>query len=362
MTPVERLVRERITQSGPISIAEYMAIALGDPEHGYYRTRDPLGAAGDFVTAPEISQVFGELIGLWCAATWRAMGAPDPVRLVEFGPGRGTLMADAIRAAERVPEFLAVAEVHLIETSPALRRRQHGVLAAASPTWHERFSEVPDGPCLVIANEFFDALPVEQFVRTQAGWRRRGIGIDHTAGALCFVLTDSGQTIPPPFQDAPLGVPCEMRPDAEMLVGEIAGRIARDGGAALIVDYGHAARAPGDTLQAVKRHRFDDVLARPGLSDLTAHVDFAAVAEAARTSGAHAHGPVAQGTFLDRLGLGVRMQHLCDATPDRAEEIRAGCHRLRDPDEMGELFKALAITPLGSSPPAGFELESARPC
>ncbi len=362
MTPVERRVRERITESGPISIAEYMAIALGDPEHGYYRTRDPLGAAGDFVTAPEISQVFGELIGLWCAATWRAMGAPDPVRLVELGPGRGTLMADAIRAAERVPEFLAAADIHLVETSPALRRPQHDAMAALRATWHESFAEVPDGPCLVIANEFFDALPVEQFVRTTDGWRRRSIGIDDAAGALYFVLTDSGPTIPSPFQDAPLGVPCEVRPDAEMLAGDIARRIARDGCAALIIDYGHAARAPGETLQAVRRHRFDDVLARPGLADLTAHVDFVAVAEAARTAGAHAHGPVAQGAFLDRLGLGVRMQRLCDAAPDRADDIRAGCRRLSDVDEMGELFKALAITRPGSPPPAGFATKGAPPC
>ena len=362
MTPVERRIRECITRSGPISIAEYMAIALGDPEHGYYRTRDPLGKAGDFVTAPEISQVFGELIGLWCAATWRAIGAPDPVRLVELGPGRGTLMADAVRAAERVPEFLAAAEIHLIETSPALRRCQHDALAALRPSWHETFGDVPDGPCLVIANEFFDALPVEQFVRTAGGWRRRGIAIDDAADALCFVLTDSGRTMPPPFRDAPLGVPCEMRPGAEMLVGDIARRIGRDGGAALIIDYGHAARAPGETLQAVRQHKFADVLAQPGLADLTAHVDFMAVAEAANVAGADAHGPVAQGAFLDRLGLGVRMRTLCDAAPDRAAEIRAGCRRLSDRGEMGEMFKALAITPRGSSPPAGFEQEGTRAC
>jgi NADH dehydrogenase [ubiquinone] 1 alpha subcomplex assembly factor 7 len=362
MTPVERRVRDRITRSGPISIAEYMAIALGDPEHGYYQTRDPLGTTGDFITAPEISQVFGELIGLWCVATWRAMGAPDPVRLVELGPGRGTLMADAIRAAQRVPEFLAAAHIHLIETSPALRRCQQDALAALRPSWHETFGEIPEGPCLVIANEFFDALPVEQFVRTSGGWRRRGIGIDDAAGALCFVLTDDGRTMPPPFEDAPLGVPCEVRPVAEILVGDIARRIARDGGAALVIDYGHAARAPGETLQAVRQHKFADVLAHPGLADLTAHVDFVAVAEAARAAGALAHGPVAQGAFLDRLGLGVRMRRLCDAAPDRADEIRAGCRRLRHPDEMGELFKVLAITRQGSPPPAGFEPHGARPC
>ena len=171
MTPAERVIRERIARSGPIPVAEYMAIALGDPSHGYYRTRDPLGADGDFVTAPEISQVFGELIGLWCVVTWRAIGAPDPVRLVELGPGRGTLMADALRAARSVPEFLAAADIHLVETSPALARRQHDALAAARSTWHESFAAVPDGPCLVIANEFFDALPVEQLVRTPDGWR-----------------------------------------------------------------------------------------------------------------------------------------------------------------------------------------------
>ena len=362
MTPVERRVRDCVSRSGPISIAEYMAIALGDPEHGYYRTRDPLGRAGDFVTAPEISQVFGELIGLWCAVTWQAMGAPDPVRLVELGPGRGTLMADALRAAGQVPAFRAAADIHLIETSPALRQRQRDALAKLDPTWHDTFAGVPDGPCLVIANEFFDALPVEQFVRTAGGWRRRGIGIDDAADALCFVLTDDVPTMPPPFRDAPLGVPCEVRPDAETILGDIAGRIARDGGAALIIDYGHPARAPGDTLQAVRGHKFDDVLAQPGLADLTAHVDFAALAEAARRAGGNTHGPVAQGAFLDRLGLGHRMRALCDAAPDRAEEVRAACRRLRGPDEMGDLFKAFAITPRGSAAPAGFETEGTPTC
>ena len=362
MTPVERLVRNRISRSGPISIAEYMAIALGDPEHGYYRTRDPLGAAGDFVTAPEISQVFGELIGLWCAATWQAMGAPDPFRLVELGPGRGTLMADAVRATRQVPAFRAAADIRLIETSPALRRRQSDALARLDPSWHETFTEIPDGPCWVIANEFFDALPVEQFVRTADGWRRRGVGIGATGEGLCFVLTDSRPAIPLPFEDAPLGVPCEVRPDAEGLAGDIAGRISRDGGAALIIDYGHALRSPGETLQAVRGHRYDDVLAQPGLADLTAHVDFAAIAEAARGAGADVHGPIPQGEFLNRLGLGIRTRALCDAAPDRAEDIRAGCRRLSDPDEMGDLFKVLAITPHGLPAPAGFETEGMPPC
>ena len=362
MTPVERRVRDRIIQSGPISIAEYMEIALGDPDHGYYRTRDPLGAAGDFVTAPEISQVFGELIGLWCTTMWQAMGAPDVVRLVELGPGRGTLMADAIRAAECAPNFLAAADIHLIETSPTLRVRQHDVLEVLHPTWHEHFTEAPGGPCMVIANEFFDALPIEQFVRTPDGWRRRGIGIDDAAHELCFVLTDSELTIPAPFQDAPLGVPCELRPDAEMLVDKIARRISSEGCAALIIDYGHAVRAPGETLQAVRRHRFDGVLTQPGLADLTAHVDFAAVAEAARAAGGDAHGPVAQGVFLDRLGLSIRAQILCESTPECAGEIRVSCRRLRDPDEMGKLFKALAITPRGSPLPPGFEPNSSRTC
>ena len=361
MTPVERRIRERIAESGPIGIAEYMAIALGDPDHGYYRTRDPLGAAGDFVTAPEISQVFGELIGLWCAATWQAIGAPDPVRLVELGPGRGTLMADALRATGGVPEFIAAADIHLVETSPALRRRQRDALATACPTWHDEFTAVPAGPCLVVANEFFDALPVEQFVRTAHGWRRRCVGLDDAAGDLCFVLTASERPVPAPFRDAPLGVPCEVRPEGESVATDIARRIVRHGGAALIFDYGHATRAPGETLQAVRRHRFAEILARPGLADLTAHVDFEALAAMARASGAAVHGPVAQGEFLDRLGLGVRMRRLCDAAPERADDIRARCHRLSDPAEMGELFKVLAIMRPGSAAPAGFEPKS-TPC
>ncbi len=362
MTPIERRIRERIARGGPIPVAEYMAIALGDPEHGYYRTRDPLGAGGDFITAPEISQVFGELIGLWCVVTWRAMDAPDPVRLIELGPGRGTLMVDALRAAAGVPEFTAAAAIHLVETSPALRDRQRDALAAARPTWHDEMGDIPDGPCLVIANEFFDALPVEQFERTPDGWRRRCIGVDDAAGTLCFVLSDGEWEPPAPFRDAPPGVPCEVRPEADRLAGDIARRITRDGGAALIIDYGHAARAPGETLQAVRRHRFDDVLARPGLADLTAHVDFEALSEAARMAGADVHGPLAQGTFLDRLGLGARMRRLCDGAPERAEDIRSRCRRLSDPAEMGELFKVVAITPPGSAAPAGFEPEGGSPC
>jgi NADH dehydrogenase [ubiquinone] 1 alpha subcomplex assembly factor 7 len=339
-----------------------MAIALGDPEHGYYRNRDPLGSAGDFITAPEISQVFGELIGLWCAATWQAIGGHDPVRLVEPGPGRGTLMADAMRAARQVPAFAAAAEIHLVETSPTLRQRQREALTEFAPTWHESFEAVPDGPCFVIANEFFDALPVEQFVRTEAGWRRRGVGIDATSDDLCFVLTDDGPSPPTSFQNAPLGVPCEVRPTAEALAGEIAGRIARHGGAALIVDYGHVARAPGDTLQAVRKHRFDDILAQPGLADLTAHVDFAALADSIRAAGACPHGPVSQSEFLNRLGIGARMRALADAAPAQADTIRAGCHRLTDPNQMGQLFKVLAITPPEYAPPAGFETEGALTC
>jgi NADH dehydrogenase [ubiquinone] 1 alpha subcomplex assembly factor 7 len=359
MTPLEIRIRARIAESGPIPVAEYMAIALGDPEHGYYRTRDPLGADGDFVTSPEISQVFGELIGLWCAVTWRAMGAPDPVRLIELGPGRGTLMADALRAVRGVPDFLAAADIHLVETSPELRRRQREALTNTRPTWHDRVSDAPVGPCLIIANEFFDALPVEQFVRTPDGWRQRCVGLDAATDGLCFVLTGKQGQVPARIANAPVGMPCETRPDGEELAREIAGRIVSDGGAALIIDYGHAASAAGDTLQAVRRHRFDDVLARPGVADLTAHVDFEALAAAARETGAAVHGPVAQGMFLERLGLGARMEKLCDGAPDRAPDIRGRCRRLVDPEQMGTLFKVFAIVQPGSPPPAGFGAEGA---
>ena len=294
MTPLTRILGTRIKLGGPITIAEYMAEALGHPEHGYYRRRDPLGAAGDFTTAPEIGQAFGELLGLWCADCWEQMGRPRPVRLVELGPGRGTLMADALRAATVMPGFRQAIDLHLVETSPTLRARQRQALGDAAPAWHDRFETVPAGPMLLIANEFFDALPVHQFQATAAGWRERLVALeaggDGFRPALASAPSPAAALIAPNLDPAglPPGSVVEVAPAGIALAGAIGARLTADGGATVIIDYGHAASAAGDTLQAVRGHRRHPVLAEPGAADLTAHVDFAALAtprrEAARGS------------------------------------------------------------------------------
>ncbi len=355
MTPLAARLRERIARCGPIPVAEFMAAANGDPEHGYYARRDPLGRQGDFVTAPEISQMFGELIGAWCAGAWRGMNAPGRVVLVELGPGRGTLMADLLRATRRVAGFHEALDICLIETSPALARRQRETLAGAgvAAAWRRTLSEAPDGPLLLVANEFLDALPVEQYVARGGCWHRRAVDI----GADGFRFVDG-----PPAAGLAWGKPAcegeirEANPQAVSVVGEIARRLAAGRGAALIVDYGHTVSAAGETLQAVARHRYADPLAAPGEADLSAHVDFAACAGAARAAGARCHGPVTQGAFLRRLGIGLRRQRLAAAAnpADRAA-LRAACRRLTDPGAMGSLFKALAITDRAAPVPAGFE-------
>jgi SAM-dependent MidA family methyltransferase len=327
-----------------MTVERYMALCLGHPVYGYYRTRDPLGAQGDFTTAPEISQMFGELIGLWSAEVWRAMGEPSPVRLVELGPGRGTLMADALRAARVLPAFRSATAVHLVETSPALRARQEAALAPtrAAVSWHGDLAEVPDGPAIVVANEFFDALPIRQFVGTERGWCERLVGLSE--GGLALGLA------PEPARDVPLPV----RPGATLewpaagvaLIGTLAARLAAQGGAALIIDYGHARSGFGDTLQAVRAHAYADPLADPGEADLTAHVDFAMLASAGRSAGATVHGPVLQGDFLRALGIDARAAAIRQrATPVQGDAIDAAVARLTGSGEgqMGELFKVLGL-------------------
>ncbi len=361
-------LRRRIALDGPLTVAQYMADVLGHPEHGYYMNRDPLGAGGDFVTAPEVSQMFGELIGLWCAVAWRAMGEPGAVTLVELGPGRGTLITDILRAARPVPGFLDALGVHLVETSPALSALQRQALAAAEPdleaTWHQDMSGIPEGPLLLIANEFFDALPIRQYQRTGEGWSERMVDHDREGGGFRFVL----QPLPgtpllahpalahPALASAPAGSVVEVCPAAIGLAHSIGERLAGGGGAALIVDYGHTESAIGDTLQAVRDHAYHHVLEDPGTADLTAHVDFQALARAAAEGGAHAFDAVPQGEFLGRLGIAERAEALlAKATPDQAEAITAALHRLTDGDEMGTLFKVLALTHPDLPPPPGFD-------
>jgi NADH dehydrogenase [ubiquinone] 1 alpha subcomplex assembly factor 7 len=336
-----------------------MAIALGHPENGYYRKADPLGAAGDFITSPEISQIFGEIIGLWAAVTWQQAGAPSLVRLVELGPGRGTLMADALRAANNVPGFAQALAVHLVETSPVLRDRQRQALAKTQVEWHESLSDIPAGPAIIIANEFFDALPTNQYVRTPEGWRERRIEIDDDADCLAFIATDDAPppgTIPSELAKAPVGSMFEHSPNRQAECTELGHRLAAEGIAALIIDYGHALPGIGETLQAVRRHQPHDVLSNAGEVDLTTHVDFSAVADAARGAGARSWPPLSQGSFLTALGAEQRTESLASAAaPDQAANLRTGLKRLIAADGMGTLFKVMALTGADAPPPAGFE-------
>jgi NADH dehydrogenase [ubiquinone] 1 alpha subcomplex assembly factor 7 len=363
-TPLAALLARRIRLAGPLTLADFMAEALFHPEHGYYRQGERLGAAGDFVTAPEVSQMFGELIGLWLVDQWTRLGEPARMTLVELGPGRGTLMADALRAARLRPGFLAGLSLHLVETSRSLRAQQATRLAGLLPgggmaSWHESLAEVPaDGPLLLVANELFDALPIHQLVRQDDAWRERVVALD-SEGRLCLTLAARGQAaaLLPAALDAPEGAVREVCPAGIALAAAIARRIVAGGGTALIVDYGHEGGF-GDTLQAVRRHRPVPPLEAPGETDLTAHVDFAALAAAARSAGAAVFGPVPQGALLLRLGLDQRAATLAArATPAQREALAAARHRLCDPGEMGTLFKAIAIAAPGAAAPAGFAME-----
>ncbi|MBI3505310.1 MAG: SAM-dependent methyltransferase [Proteobacteria bacterium] len=337
-----------------------METCLADPEHGYYREGNRLGAAGDFTTAPEISQVYGEMIGLWLAERWQAAGAPPGVALVEFGPGRGVLMDDALRAIAKVlPGFAAAASLHLVEISRTLRAAQGARLGRAAPVFHDTLDTVPDDiPLFAVGNEFLDALPVRQFVRRGSSWRERVVALDGKA----FVFAEGAAVAEPPLsdrqkEDAPDGAIVEACPAALDLAQRLAARIKHTGGAALFVDYGTARSGWGDTLQAVRRHEKVAVFDAPGECDLTAHVDFPRIVDVARVAGAAAFGPVGQGDFLRRIGIHARLATLVRAAdPDTARRLAAATRRLLADDEMGTLFKAVAFQPTaaGASPP-GFE-------
>ncbi|KRE02185.1 ATP synthase subunit beta [Bosea sp. Root381] len=347
-----------IADEGPLPVSHYMALALSHPQHGYYMTRDPFGAAGDFTTAPEISQMFGEMLGLWAGHLWQAMGAPPRFALVEIGPGRGTLMADMLRAARIVPGFREAACVHLVETSPVLREIQKETLAGkAEPVWHDRAETALEGPAIVIANELLDALPLDQFVMTPEGWRQRLVGLD-AEGELVFGLSGHAEA-QAPLPPGPMGAVLEQPHAALALVSRVAGHVGRFGGGALFLDYGSAETGFGDTLQAMRRHAFVDPLSGPGDADLTVHVDFARMAQAGLRAGAAAHGPVRQGAFLLALGLAERAQALSGkASPEQAQEIAAAFDRLTAgaATGMGDLFKVLALTHPDLPPLPGFDL------
>jgi NADH dehydrogenase [ubiquinone] 1 alpha subcomplex assembly factor 7 len=353
VTALAKLLARRIALSGPITVADFMAEALGHPLHGYYQRRDPFGSAGDFITAPEVSQMFGEMIGLWCVEVWHAMGSPSSCQLVELGPGRGTLMSDALRAARIRPAFGQAMRLHLVETSAHLRERQADVLAAHHPTWHGTFSEVPPGPLLLVANEFFDALPVHQFFHGEAGWYERVVSFD--GERLVFASASPGPSFALLSERQRAGPAAEVSPVGLALAGDIGRRLAAQGGAALVIDYGSSQSLPGESLQAVRQHQPVDPLAEPGAADLSAHVDFAALVRAAEAAGAKAHGPLPQGEFLMRLGLDARAASLrARATPEQARDIDTARRRLLDAREMGTLFKALALSAPGLPIPPGF--------
>ncbi|HEX4635420.1 MAG TPA: SAM-dependent methyltransferase [Rhizomicrobium sp.] len=353
-----------IEAQGPMSVAQFMTISLLDPQQGYYARRDPLGASGDFTTAPEISQMFGEMVGLWLVQAWADQGCPKNPRLVELGPGRGTLMADILRTAKVAPEFLAELEVVLVEASPALQQAQadklrgpnDGILAA-DISWQAQFDDsLSDRPLFLVANEFFDALPVRQYVKTDRGWCERMVTVlnDELTFALAPVPTPPA-LVPAGRENAPDGGVCEISPAATALAEEIARVIAAKGGAALVIDYGYAeARGFSETLQAVSGHRFADALAEPGEDDLSAHVDFAALAEAGRRGGAAVFGPVTQGLLLANIGITERAEQLMKSNPENAADLLSVTERLIGNDQMGRLFKALAFLPAAITDVAGF--------
>jgi len=355
-------IARRIRAEGPLSVAAYMAMALHDPEGGYYARRDPIGAQGDFITAPEISQVFGELIGVWCAVVWEQLGRPDPVILAELGPGRGVLIADLLRATATVPGFRRALRLYLLEASAPLRAEQERRLTKFGAVWVSRLDDLPEQPMLVIANEFLDALPIRQFVRRGGGWLERMVTLDREdrfvfvegpLGAIARVL------VPPVLRDsAREGDVVEISTAALAVGAGVGARLSRQTGAALFIDYGYFPSIPGATLRALRRHRAVCALNAPGAADLSAHVDFAAFAHAARAGGAKTHGPVPQARLLVALGARERAAALrARATPNQRQTLDSGLGRLLDSDGMGSLFKAVALVSAGLPTPPGFEAD-----
>jgi SAM-dependent MidA family methyltransferase len=349
-SPLQSEIKKLIKSSGPMPVWRYMELCLMHPEHGYYVSRDPLGREGDFTTAPEVSQMFGELLGLWAASLWRTMGSPSLLRLIELGPGRGTMMADALRAVRVLPPLYQTLSVHLVEINPVLRKKQQSTLSGVrNLAWHDDIDEVPDGPCIIFANEYFDVLPIHQVVKREDGWHERMVDLDPNGklefGASSDPIPRFEVLLPPLVRAAPVGAVFEWRPDSEMM--KIASRVRDQDGAALIIDYGHVRSDAGDTFQAIARHSFTDPLNAPGQADVTAHVDFQALARAAEDVSALVHGPVTQGEFLKRLGIETRAVALmAKATPEVSEDISSALKRLTAGGRtgMGALFKVLGVS------------------
>ena len=366
-SPLQAEIHKLIKSSGPMPVWRYMELCLMHPEHGYYVSRDPLGREGDFTTAPEVSQMFGELLGLWTASVWKAIGSPPMLRLVELGPGRGTMMADALRAVRVLPPLYQSLSIHLVEINPVLREKQRATLSGVrNITWHDSIDDVPEGPAVILANEYFDVLPIHQVVKRETGWHERVVNLD-ADGKLVFAAADEPMPrfevlLPPLVRAAPVGAVFEWRPDTEMM--KIAARVRDQDGAALIIDYGHLRSDAGDTFQAIARHSFADPLKNPGQADVTAHVDFQALARAAEDVGARVHGPVTQGDFLKRLGIETRAVTLmAKTTPEVSADISGALKRLTDSGRggMGSMFKVLAVTEPNLTSVAGLSDEPPEP-
>jgi NADH dehydrogenase [ubiquinone] 1 alpha subcomplex assembly factor 7 len=349
-SPLQSEIKKLIKSSGPMPVWRYMELCLMHPKHGYYVSRDPLGREGDFTTAPEVSQMFGELLGLWAASVWKAIGSPPVLRLVELGPGRGTMMADVLRALRVLPPLYESLSIHLVEINPVLRDKQASTLSGVrNIAWHDTIDEVPEGPAVILANEYFDVLPIHQVVQRENGWHERVVDLDEDGelifGAAAEPIPRFEVLLPPLVRAAPVGAVFEWRPDAEIM--KIASRVRDQDGAALIIDYGHMRSDAGDTFQAIARHSFADPLKAPGKADVTAHVDFQALARAAEDLGARVHGPVTQGEFLKRIGIETRAVTLmAKATPEVSEDISSALKRLTDSGRggMGSMFKVLAVS------------------
>jgi SAM-dependent MidA family methyltransferase len=355
MTPLGQLLRQRIAANGPITIADYMAECLMHPEHGYYSTRDPFGASGDFTTAPEISQMFGELLGLCLAQAWLDQGAPPRFVLAELGPGRGTLMADILRATRAVPGFTSAAQVHLVEASATLQARQRQTLGDSPVTWVDRVEALPNAPLFLVANEFFDALPIRQFSRTDKGWAEHLIAAGETGLQLGRGHASRLAALEPRWATTQPGDVIETCAPATAIAAEIGQRIARHGGAALFIDYG-GWNGTGDTWQALRHHKPVGPLETPGDADLTAHVDFAPLAQALRSAGASSSRLTPQGVFLEKLGITARAQALARKLSGPALEAHIAAHRrFTHPAEMGTLFKVLGATAPSAPPLPGLE-------
>jgi len=351
-------IRERIRDNGPLSIASFMTEALFDPTEGFYATKDPIGAGSDFITAPEISQMFGELMGLWIMQSWDDMGRPERFNLVEMGPGRGTMMSDILRTGRALPDFLKAVHVYLIEASAALKSVQAKTLGAngVQISWVQRLDQVPAGPCLVIGNEFLDCLPIRQAIKVEGQWYERMVGLvdDQFAFVRGPQLNTEIESIPDSLRDAPDGALVELRPGDEQVLDELAAHFGTSAGRALFIDYGPADSEIGDTLQAIRQHEKVEPLDQPGTADLTARVDFGQLARNARALGLRVAGPVTQGEFLNGLGIEARAAALSQHAPEKRAQIARQLWRLTDAEEMGDLFKLIVLDHESLPAPPGF--------